>query len=270
MESQSKLIEKSFNEHYSNWVYEALDELPENFTITDPCISGHPIVFASRGCLRMFGYSKEEVVGRNGRMFQGKGTCRQTVMQIREAIREEKSIEVNLLNYRKDGTPFWMLFRMSPVFSEEDGKAINFVAVQVPILRKPRHSRSEHRRNEFCLCGDGFSREILLGSCRREVCLDSVVEPNHCMSMDSVLDADRGVEVEESCEASEPEKQKATNAINNILSVLTQYGALRKKSVSGRRCSMERIGLTNSVLLTSLELIHIYPTCQLFMQANHS
>ncbi|XP_074274536.1 protein TWIN LOV 1 [Silene latifolia] len=252
MESQLELIEKSFDEHYSNWVYEALDDLPDNFTITDPCISGHPIVFASRGCLRMFGYSKEEVVGRNGRMFQGEGTCRRTVMQIREAIREERSVEVSLLNYRKDGTPFWMLFRMSPVFSEEDGKAINFVAVQVPILRKPRHSRRSLGRDEFCSCQDGITREILLGSCRKEVSLDSIVESNRCTSLDSALGAEKGVEVDELCGASEPEKQKASTAINNILSVLTQYGALRRKSVSGKRCTVERIGISNSALLTSL------------------
>ncbi|KAH9609184.1 hypothetical protein KSS87_002410 [Heliosperma pusillum] len=248
MESQLELIEKSFDEYYSNWVYEALDDLPDNFTITDPCISGHPIVFASRGCLRMFGYSKDEVVGRNGRMFQGEGTCRRTVMQIREAIREERSVEVSLLNYRKDGTPFWMLFRMSPVFSEEDGKAIHFVAVQVPILRRPKHSRSSLGRDEFCLCQDGISREILMGSCRKEVSLDSMVESNRCMS----LDAEKGVEVDELCGATEPEKQKATTAINNILSVLTQYGALRKKSVSGKRCNLERMAISNSALLTSL------------------
>ena len=64
MESQLALIEQSFNYRYSVWVREALDELPDNFTITDPSISGHPIVFASRGFLKMSGYSKEEVIDR--------------------------------------------------------------------------------------------------------------------------------------------------------------------------------------------------------------
>ncbi|XP_010683267.1 protein TWIN LOV 1 isoform X2 [Beta vulgaris subsp. vulgaris] len=253
MESQLELIEQSVTTHYSNWVFEALDELHDKFIITDPCISGHPIVFASRGCLEMFGYSKEEVVGRNGRMFQGQGTCRRTVMEIREAIREERAIQVSLLNYRKDGTPFWILFHMSPVFSEVDGRAIHFVAAQIPILRKPLRLRSGHGRNELCTCEDGIkSREILLGSCRKEVLRDSVLELCHGLTLDSVSDADEGVEVEELCEASDLDKQKASTSIDNILSVLTRYSALRGKSVSKKRCCVEGQSLLNSALLTSL------------------
>ena len=80
------LIEQSFNVRYSSWVREALDELTDRFTITDPCISGHPIVFASRGFLKMSGYFKDEVIGKNGRIFQGPRTNRRSVMEIREAI----------------------------------------------------------------------------------------------------------------------------------------------------------------------------------------
>ncbi|KNA22630.1 hypothetical protein SOVF_032580 [Spinacia oleracea] len=253
MESQlEQLVKQSVNGRYSNWVYEALDELPGNFTITDPCISGHPIVFASRGFLQMFGYSRDEVVGRNGRMFQGQETCRRTVMEIREAVREERAIQVSLLNYRKDGTPFWMLFCMRPVFSGEDGRAIHFVAVQVPILRNPLRSR-----NDFCLCEDGVkSREFLLRSCRREVRVDSVSKLCHSTTFDSIFDSDIGVEVEEFCEASELDKQTASTSINNILSVLTQYSALRGKSVSERRCCVEGKSLPNPALLTSLGRIN--------------
>lgn len=257
MESQLEVSQQSVNERYTNWVCEALDELPGNFTISDPCISGHPIVFASRGCLEMFGYCKEEVVGRNGRMFQGDGTCRRTVMEIREAIREERAIQVSLLNYRKNGTPFWMLFHLSPVFGEDDGRVTNFVAVQVPILRKPLYSRSKHGRYGFCSCEDGVkTHDFLLGSCRREVCKDHLVQLSHDAAFDSGFDSDRGVEVEELCEASELEKQKATTSINYILSVLTQYNALRGKSVSERRCRVEGQHLLNSALLRSLGRIN--------------
>nr|AML79591.1 putative LOV domain-containing protein [Corydalis linstowiana] len=249
MESQlGLLIDQSFNSRYTSWVREALDELPDNFTITDPCISGHPIVFASRGFLKMSGYSKDEVIGRNGRVFQGPRTSRRSVMEIREAIREERNVQLNLLNYRKDGTPFWMLFHLSPVFSKEDGKVIHFVSVQVPLLRKLKTSAS----GLSCENG-GRCQEIVFGSCRREVCSDSIMELDRSRALDSVLDSDnRVVEAEESCEASELEKRKAVTALNNILSVLTHYSELTGRLVCGKRCSSSGMGPLGSSLNISL------------------
>lgn len=183
MDSQLGLIEQSFNSRYTLWAREVLDDLPDNFTITDPSISGHPIVFASRGFMKMSGYSREEIIGKNGRFFQGPRTNRRTVMEIREAIREERTVEVNLLNYRKDGTPFWMLFRMSPVFCKQDGRVTHFVAVQVPIVSK------KHRRNSgFSFSEEGSEsgfREIVFGSCRREVCSDSLLDLDNPLALDS-------------------------------------------------------------------------------------
>nr|AML79192.1 putative LOV domain-containing protein [Frankenia laevis] len=246
MESPFRLTEESFNAQYSSWVQEALDELDDNFTITDPCISGHPIVFASRGFLKMCGYSKEEVIGRNGRIFQGPLTDRRTVMEIREAIREERAIQISILNYRKDGKPFWMLFHMTPVFSAVDGRVVHFVGTQVPILRRVTRSTTE-------VCeGRHLSCEIKVGTCRREVCSDPFLQLRHNLAVNSVLISDEGDELEEFCEASELEKQKASTAIHNILSVLTHYSQLTGRSVTGRRCSVQRTCLPNSALTISL------------------
>ncbi|KAI3931359.1 hypothetical protein MKX01_040276 [Papaver californicum] len=228
------LIESSFNSCYTSWVTEALDELEHNFTITDPTISGHPIVFASNGFLKMTGYLKDEVIGRNGRIFQGPRTNRRSVMEIREAIREEKNISMSLLNYKKDGTPFWMLFHLSPIFSKHDGRVIHFVSVQVPILRRKAVSEDGNRWHE-----------IVFGSCRREVCSDTVLELARCRALDCFVDTDnRVLEAEESCEASDSEKRKALTAINNIMSVLTHYSELTGRLVCGKR--------SNSAVMCSL------------------
>ncbi|XAR65151.1 Non-specific serine/threonine protein kinase [Bertholletia excelsa] len=244
LESQLGSIEQSFNGRYSNWIREALDELPDSFTITDPCISGHPIVFASRGFLKMTGYSRDEVIGKNGRMFQGPSTSRRSVIEIREAIREEKAIQISILNYRKDGTPFWMLFHMCPVFSEEDGRVIYFVGVQVPILRKKNR----------CLCEDvpGFG-DTVLGFCRREVCSDTMVELGRVLATDLVLDSEDGeFNVDEHCEASDLEKRKAVTASNNILSVLSHYSEFTGRLVCEKRCCSSGTGLLGSSLNISL------------------
>lgn len=237
MESQLGLIEQSFDLRYTGCVREALNELPDSFAITDPFIFGHPIVFASNGLLKMFGYMKDEVIGKNGRMFQGPETDRRSIMLIREAIRNERAMEISLLNYRKDGTPFWMLFQICPIFSKEDGRVIHFVGVQVPILRKPRRSGlgngSEMKLSEDGggICGSMFR------CCRREVYSDSVLELAHNSALGLLLNHDdKEVEINEYCEASELQKTKATVAINNIFSVLIQYSELTGKVVSRQRC----------------------------------
>nr|GMD16951.1 putative LOV domain-containing protein [Ipomoea batatas] len=254
MESQLGLIEQSFNVRYSSLVRDALDSLPDSFTITDPSISGHPIVYASAGFLKLFGYSKDEVIGRNGRAFQGPKTDRRSVMEIREAIREERAIQISLLNYRKDGTPFWMLFHMSPVFSE-DGRVIHFVAVQVPILKRQRRvSGCGEGRNGINLCEDGAGfREPVFRCCRRDVCLNSVSQPGPALSQYSVSELDYPEpEVDDPCEASDLEKRKSTAALNNILSVLMNYSELTGRLVSGKRCSPPRAGLLGASLTLSL------------------
>ncbi|KAH8500076.1 hypothetical protein Peur_041979 [Populus x canadensis] len=242
MESQLARIEQSLNARYTLWVREDLDELPDSFTITDPTISGHPIVFASPGFLKMSGFSREQVVGNNGRIFQGPKTNRKTVMEIREAIREERAVRVHLLNYRKDGTPFWMLFQMSPVFSKEDGGVVHFIGVQVPIRRNKKLTDDG---------ADAACNEIAFGSCRREVCSDSLVELTRVLAMDTDTNC-KGVKIEESREASELEKQRAATAINNILSVLTRYSESTGRMVCGKRCSLPAAGLINSSLNISL------------------
>nr|AML78771.1 putative LOV domain-containing protein [Platyspermation crassifolium] len=200
----------------------------------------------------MSGYSKTEVIGKNGRMFQGIKTSRRSVMEIREAIREERSVQIDILNYRKDGTPFWILFHLCPVFSKENGRVIHFVGVQVPITRKSRRSGSGLARNGVNLCEDGLGfHEAVLGSCRREVCTDTVAELGRISALDSVLADDREI-IDEPCKAGDMEKRQATTAMNNILSVLTHYSESTGRLVCRKRCCLSGMGQLAASLNISL------------------
>ncbi|XP_022891599.1 protein TWIN LOV 1-like isoform X2 [Olea europaea var. sylvestris] len=249
MESQLGMIEQSFNLRYSGWVREALNELSDNFTITDPSISGHPIVFASNGFFKTVGYTEDEVIGRNGRMFQGPETDRRSVMEIREAIREERAIQISLLNYKKDGTPFWILFNMCPVFNKEDGRVIHFVGVQVPISRRPRRSGCTVVRDAVNSSENGaLFCQGMFRCCRRELCSDTVMELGPASALNSVSIPDDEVEMNVPCEASELEKRKANVAVSNVLSVLTHYSELTGKLVCGKRSCLAGMGLLGSSL----------------------
>lgn len=66
----------------------------------------------------------------HSRFLQGEGTDPKEVQKIRDAIKKGESVSVRLLNYRKDGTPFWNLLTMTPI-KTPDGKVSKFVGVQV-------------------------------------------------------------------------------------------------------------------------------------------
>ena len=71
--------------------------------ITDPRQADNPIVFVNDAFLRMTGYARDEVMGRNCRFLQGPDTDHGAVTLIREAVTANRDIAIDILNYRKDG-----------------------------------------------------------------------------------------------------------------------------------------------------------------------
>ncbi|NJO52672.1 MAG: PAS domain-containing protein, partial [Leptolyngbyaceae cyanobacterium RM2_2_4] len=90
----------------------------EGILITDPNQPDNPIVYANPAFSRITGYQPEEIIGRNCRFLQGAETDPEAVAQLRRAIQQRREIRTTLLNYRKDGQPFWNELKISPVLSE--------------------------------------------------------------------------------------------------------------------------------------------------------
>jgi diguanylate cyclase (GGDEF)-like protein/PAS domain S-box-containing protein len=76
------------------------------------------ITYANDAATRLTGYSREELLGRNCNILQGDDTHPATVAEIRLALKAERAFNGEILNYRKDGTPFWNELSITPVFDE--------------------------------------------------------------------------------------------------------------------------------------------------------
>eukprot|EP00887_Chlorella_sp_A99_P007263 scaffold2.g7263.t1 len=113
----------------------ALANLRHTFVVADATLPDCPLTFASEGFLHMTGYSKEEVLGHNCRFLQGEGTDPKTVRALGDAVRNGKPITTRLLNYQKDGTPFWNMLTMTPI-RDDTGRVVKFVGVQVDVTGK--------------------------------------------------------------------------------------------------------------------------------------
>jgi len=106
--------------------------LQNALVLTNPHLPDNPIVYANPSFLNLLGYPEEEIIGFNCRFLQGPGTDRAEVARLREAIKQERPVQVTLLNYRKDGTTFWNELTVAPV-RDEQGEVTHFVAVQTDV-----------------------------------------------------------------------------------------------------------------------------------------
>ena len=113
----------------------ALESTDEGVVISDCSQPDMPIIYANRAFTTMTGYGYDEVVGRNCRFLQGKETPAAAAQTIRQAITAQESCKVEILNYRKDGTPFWNQLSITPV-RDDEGRTTHFIGIQSDITRR--------------------------------------------------------------------------------------------------------------------------------------
>lgn len=113
-----------------------------------------PLIYCNQAFEHMTGYGRQEVLGRNCRFLQGPETDPQTVERIRQAVKAEQPCEVVLLNYRKDGTPFWNNLAISPVHDAQ-GTLTHYIGVQTDITQQRRadEQNEQQLRGEKLLSG---------------------------------------------------------------------------------------------------------------------
>jgi PAS domain S-box-containing protein len=87
--------------------------------------------------LDLTGYTAEEVIGRNCRFLQGPDTCAAGVERIRQGLAEGRDVDVELLNYRKDGATFINQLAISPVI-DKDGTLLYYFGSQKDVTERRR------------------------------------------------------------------------------------------------------------------------------------
>lgn len=100
--------------------------------VSDPRQPDNPIMACNEAFVRLTGYAREEIVGRNCRFLRGKGTATEQTAVLREAILRQRPVMAELLNYRKDGSSFRNAVMIAPLF-DDDGKLLYFLGSQMAI-----------------------------------------------------------------------------------------------------------------------------------------
>ncbi len=113
----------------------AIEVAAQGITIADARQEDTPLIYANEAFERITGYDTEKIIGRNCRFLQGEFTDPDTVARIRRAIDRREPVSVELLNYRKDGLPFWNALDIVPVHGA-DGEVTHFLGLQRDVTQR--------------------------------------------------------------------------------------------------------------------------------------
>ncbi|HBB32616.1 MAG TPA: PAS domain-containing protein [Cyanobacteria bacterium UBA8803] len=107
---------------------------------------GPRIVYVNQGFTRMTGYTAEEVIGKTPRFLQGPKTDRAQSDKIRDTLSRWEPVRAELINYRKDGSEFWVELNIVPVV-DENGRYTHWMAIERDITER-KHSETVSAQRE--------------------------------------------------------------------------------------------------------------------------
>jgi PAS domain S-box-containing protein len=99
----------------------------DSILITDATAKGK-IIYANKAFKTLTGHAPADVIGKTPRILQGVGTDKKVIARLAVALKAGKKFEGKAINYKKDGTPFIMYWRVLPI---KVGKNIEaWIAIQ--------------------------------------------------------------------------------------------------------------------------------------------
>ena len=101
--------------------------------VSDPSKPDNPLIAVNAAFCALTGYTEDEVIGRNCRFLRGPDTENGQTEKLRSAVYGQHPALAELINYRKDGSPFRNAVMIAPLF-DDDGKLELFVGSQIEVL----------------------------------------------------------------------------------------------------------------------------------------
>lgn len=126
-------------------VREMIEASPTAAVVCDPRLPDNPIIACNDAFVELTGYAREEIIGRNCRFLRGAATEDDKALILREGIWRHQPVMVEILNYKKDGTPFRNAVMVAPIF-DAAGEVEYYLGSQVEVGEDQAHA-NDARRN---------------------------------------------------------------------------------------------------------------------------
>ncbi len=116
--------------------------------VSNPRLPDNPIVACNDAFIALTGFARDEIIGRNCRFLRGPDTEPWLSEALRTGIRLQQPTMVEILNYKKDGTPFRNAVMVAPIFGAQ-GEVEYFLGSQVELEEDRPRTNDLRRRHAY-------------------------------------------------------------------------------------------------------------------------
>lgn len=125
-----------------------IDNSVEGIAICNLKEPGNPINYVNKSFLSLYGYKKDEVIGKNRSILFGAKTDAGTFEKIKTGILKHDFFEGEIELYRKDGTHFWNALTMLPL-PDANGEITHYVSFHSDISQRKKAEAEIKAFNEL-------------------------------------------------------------------------------------------------------------------------
>jgi diguanylate cyclase (GGDEF)-like protein/PAS domain S-box-containing protein len=155
------ITERKRNEEQLALLGQAVQHASDAVLITDAHLDppGPQIVFVNPAFCRMSSYAPEDIIGQTPRILQGPDTDTEPLQQLKQALVQGEPFTGETVNYRQDGTPYHVEWRISPIRNDA-GTITHYVSVQRDVTARAYAHMLETDRQavlEAMVRGETFS-----------------------------------------------------------------------------------------------------------------
>jgi PAS domain S-box-containing protein len=153
-------------------------------TEAEPGDIGYKIIYANDQFYQMTGYTSEDILGNTPAMFQGPLTDRSVLKQLKQDLQDKKPSTVELINYRKDGSTYWVNFFLTPIANQK-GNYTHWISVQRDVSLQKKNQAALAQKTRLIVTTAEIIQSLLETNDWEESISDILIR------MGVVIDADR-------------------------------------------------------------------------------
>ncbi len=120
----------------------------------------HKIIFVNHAYCKMTGYAVKDVIGKSPALLQGPKTDKEELNRVSECFKRFESCNMEVINYKKDGTEFWTSISFSPI-TDNNGNYTNWIAIKRDVTDQKLMEQNFIKAKEKAEAGSKAKSEFL-------------------------------------------------------------------------------------------------------------